>query len=156
MTVVVVVVLFVHFARLFARLTCLALISIIFSHFHVVLVIGVINGGWALLWLKVRHAECIRWHFHLIVFGKFTNFSCTNLIRGEISHLAGMQTDVLLKDENVGELLVTHGALVEGTHWWLDSVDTHVCLEVALGGEGSAADLASVKEWNFCFRFFCL
>lgn len=38
---------------------------------------------------------------------------------------------------------MTDRALVDSAHWWLHTMHTHVGFEIALGGEGSAADLTA-------------
>ncbi len=49
---------------------------------------------------------------------------------------------MLLEDEGIGVLLVADRALVEHAHWRLGAVDSHVRLEVSLGGESASADAA--------------
>ena len=62
-----------------------------------------------------------------------------------VSGLAGVHTDMLLKNQRVGELLVTNGTLVEHAHRRLGAVHAHVRLQVALGCERAGTDLAA--EW---------
>jgi len=47
---------------------------------------------------------------------------------------------MLLKYDTVGELFATDGTHVDGTERRLGTVDAHVGLEVALGGEGTPAE----------------
>lgn len=58
-----------------------------------------------------------------------------------------MHANVLLKNQQVGELLVTHRTLMHHPKWWLCSVHPHVCLQVALCGKTTSADFAFV--WPF-------
>ena len=61
--------------------------------------------------------------------------------------MTGVGSDVLLEDQDIGELLVAHWALVHHAEGWLGSVDTHVGLQVAFGGERAPAYLTF--EWAF-------
>lgn len=82
---------------------------------------------------------------------KVSDLSSVDLLLGQLSWFASVGPDMLLKNQSVGVLLVADGALVKHSHGRLCSVDAHVGLEVALGGECPAADpalerpLASVR-----------
>ena len=69
----------------------------------------------------------------------FLDLSSLNLLRSEICRLSSVQSDVLLKDQGVCELLVAHRTLMQYSHGWFGSVHSHVCLQVALSCEGAAA-----------------
>ena len=57
-----------------------------------------------------------------------------------------MCSHVLLQDQSVGKLLVTHTASVKCADWRLGAVHAHVSLEIALRGERASADLTA--EWS--------
>lgn len=122
--------------------------TILFSHLDIVLVVRMFRR--ALLRLKVGHADRVRRHLHVVVLAnlwEFSNLGGTNLIRSQVSHLACVQANVLLKNENVGELLMADGALMERPHWRLDAMNAHVSLQVSFGRERAATDLASERTF---------
>ena len=62
-----------------------------------------------------------------------------------------MQSDVLLKNQGVRELLVAHRTLVQHSHWWFGTMNSHVGLQVALSRECSTAYLTFERSFT-CVR----
>lgn len=73
---------------------------------------------------------------------EFVHLARLYLLRTELSRLASVQPYVLLQHQRVGEFLVADRALVQHPQRRFRPVNAHVSLQVTLGGERSAADLA--------------
>ena len=89
------------------------------------------KSGWKERISAERHVAHSRWNDHHV-----------SVERKLFGNLSRVHPNVLLEYECVGELLVANRTLVHHPHRWLSPMHAHVCLQVALGGECPAADLA--------------